>query len=665
MRKLFLVNLFIVMGVLLVAFVFAEETVNAPLPTVSASETTANIAPALEASPSSAAVTSEPAATVTVPTAEYTGPRVSQIIIVGNNSINSESISQTISIRIGDPWDLNAVQNDINAITNMGFFGAVTYRRDETPNGIVLTYEVMENPKITDIIIQNPEPIAKEELLGIMKSKPGLVLNDVVIRQDFNAIAEYYAEKGYLAAVTEMADMDVETGVITIPIVVFKVGKISFSGNAKTKSYIIAREMETKTGDYYNYNTLASDYKTLYNLGFFESINKHEMKEGDMPGFIDIVIPVVEKKTGNLNFGVGYSSRQKLVGTIRVSDSNFRGTGRNVSFLWEQGTRSGYKGGGSWEANWTEPWVANTRTTANISIYNKLVYRFNSGVWSSSSSLPDDITYDERHAGGRIGFTKPLNKKAAATLAIKYDDVTTNPSLLQEDELWKIIQDGETYVLSLGYTYDTRDYYTSPTKGFYQNINIDLGHVDGSKYDPTLFSGVYVKTPLKGNYTKGVWEYRQFWAPKVAIVDKDGKKTYGDYTGDPQKDRRGVVAFRIRGGVAGGTIPFFEQFFLGGAETLRGYDEDRFWGDYMALANLEYRKPILDYFTLVAFADYGDAWGAQEILSYNDLVQSDSFKGHYGLGLGARFNTPIGNIRLDWGFGDEGNKAHFSMGHVF
>ena len=98
---------------------------------------------------------------------------------------------------------------------------------------------------------------------------------------------------------------------------------------------------------------------------------------------------------------------------------------------------------------------------------------------------------------------------------------------------------------------------------------------------------------------------------------------------------------------------------------MRGYTEDRFWGKKMAFINMEYRKPILDYFTLIAFFDYGSAWGSTETISYRDLDQSDSFKGHYGYGLGARFNTPIGNLRLDWGFGDEGNKAHFSMGHMF
>ncbi|MBP5273959.1 MAG: BamA/TamA family outer membrane protein, partial [Abditibacteriota bacterium] len=577
------------------------------------------------------------------------------------------------------------VQKDIEAMDNMGYFGAVTYRQEATPAGIVLTYDVVENPRINRIIITGNGPIPEEELTALLKSQPGNVLNDVNLNSDYHRIVEHYAEKGYYATIdvndeviipnveevkNEAGEVvetrDMGTVDVNIPIVVYKVGLIKFKGNKKTKSFVIARELATRTGDYFNSETMNQDYQTLYNLGFFESIDRYEYEESeDQDGVIDITIPVTEKKTGQLNLGVGYSSRQKLVGQIRVSDTNFRGMGRGVSFLWEQGTRSGYKGGASWEANYTEPWLFGKKITASLSIYNKLVYRFNKGTWSSSSSLGSDVNYDERHKGATVSFSKRLGKVSSLGLSLKYDDVNTNPDLLHEDELWKIIQDGKTTSATLEFTRDTRNYIISPTKGSYQSLSVEAGHVDGSRFAETDYPFVYRRIPMAGNFTKFQGEYRFFWAPRYMVTDSEGNKVPGEYTGDPSKDRRGVFAMRVKAGFISGTVPFFEQFFVGGADSVRGYTEDRFWGKKMAFINMEYRKPILDYFTLIAFFDYGSAWGSTETISYRDLDQSDSFKGHYGYGLGARFNTPIGNLRLDWGFGDEGNKAHFSMGHMF
>ena len=594
---------------------------------------------------------SEPPSESEIPTIlpVESGPRISQIQISGNININTEAITGVLSSRVGNPFDLNAIQNDIDSILNLGFFTSATYQKDDTPNGIVLTFTVIEYPKITEIEIEGYEPLAKEEIMSILKIQVGNVFNEHQLEADSREITRYYESKGYLATITEMADLD-DTGVFYLPIAVFKLNSISFEGNVKTKTYVLSRDMTLRSGDYFSFETLQDDITAIYNRGYLEEIKQPQISTTN-DNTIDVLITVVEKKTGQINLGLGYSARQKLVGQVKVSDSNFQGAGRDISFLWEQGTRNGYQGGGSWEFSFTEPWLLDGKTSGTFSLYNKLIYRFSSGTWNSSA-LPNDVNYDERHKGGRISFNKAISRKSSLIFGVRYDDVTTNPSLLQEDEIWKIMQSGQVYNLNFGWSNDFRNYIANPTAGFYQLAQIDLGHTNGSKYTPTLFPGIYKKTPLKGNFAKGTLEYRLFITP-------------GKLKGDPTKDKRGTFAFRARAGAITGTVPFFEQMFVGGAETLRGYDDDRFWGNYMALANLEYRQPILDYFSLVAFADYGDAWGAEEVLSYNDLVQSEGFKGHLGVGLGARFNTPMGQIRLDWAFGDEGNKVHFSMGHTF
>ena len=100
--------------------------------------------------------------------------------------------------------------------------------------------------------------------------------------------------------------------------------------------------------------------------------------------------------------------------------------------------------------------------------------------------------------------------------------------------------------------------------------------------------------------------------------------------------------------------------------SLRGYQEDRFWGTNMLLFSGEYRHPLAASLTGVLFADIGDAWGGPyKDVNLLDFEQHSNFKPSLGIGLGLRVITPIGPIRIDQGFGKEGSRTHFSIGHVF
>jgi outer membrane protein insertion porin family len=169
----------------------------------------------------------------------------------------------------------------------------------------------------------------------------------------------------------------------------------------------------------------------------------------------------------------------------------------------------------------------------------------------------------------------------------------------------------------------------------------------------------------------------------TSLSTQSGNTFFSKYSADFRKyfskggarvdmnDRRRTIAVRLMVGGLTGNVPFFEQYFLGGAETLRGYREDRFWGRNMVLLNTEYRFPVTAGLTGVGFVDVGDAWGA--IPDYltagsafgEDLTQHSGFKASVGYGIGIRVRTPIGPIRLDYGFGNEGSRAHFSLGHAF
>ncbi len=636
--------------------VVSEAPTEAPAVEPSPEAPAPDVAPVTEATPETPAeVSTTETPTEPEPEADPTQSIVA-INFVGNDNINDEALNNAISTRVGDTFDVAKIQQDINSIAAMGVFSAITYKKEDRAGGVAITFDLIENPRVSTIVIENSDPLSEAEVKEVLQTKEGLLFNENTIRSDFRAIRELYAEKGYLAYVTEDADIDPDTGVLTIPILVYKVGVITVSGNKKTKDYVILREMQLKPGDYYNVITLRNkDYPRIYDLGFFETINDPEPEEGE-EGTININIPVVEKNTGSFNIGIGYSSSKKLVGTIRVSDTNFMGTGKGVSALWEQGTRYGFKGKGSWELGYNDPWIDSHNTNMSIQVYNKLVYRFtNSSL--GGSALSDDVNYGERHQGSQISFTRPYGreKQSSFMIGLKYDNVETNPNYLYEDEMWRIIQNGAVTAATIALENDTRDLRLNPKQGTFKSISAEVGHIDGSEYVPSDFDKTYYKAPFDGTFWKSVAEFRYYHALR--------KKNEQELMSS--KDMRPTIAFRLRGGIGGGELPFFEQFFVGGTDTLRGYDDDRFWGKYLAAGSVEYRHPVFDYLTMVGFVDFGDAWGNEKFLKFKDLEQSLHFKMHFGYGIGGRFNTPLGAMRLDWGFGDEGNKLHFSMGHSF
>jgi len=118
-----------------------------------------------------------------------------------------------------------------------------------------------------------------------------------------------------------------------------------------------------------------------------------------------------------------------------------------------------------------------------------------------------------------------------------------------------------------------------------------------------------------------------------------------------------VIAVRGKYGLGNGEISEFNQFKVGGQNSLRGYRDDQYRGDHMILATLEYRFPIVSKVQGAIFTDWGGAW-------FDDFMpKSGAIHGSVGVGLA--LNTPLGPLRLDYGRGSKGGRVHFSVGGVF
>lgn len=599
--------------------------------------------------------------------------KVVDVTVSGNTNINSDTIRNTVTLKPGDDYTEQAIEKDRTAIMALGYFSAVTPHKEDVPGGVRVTYEVTENPRICDIKIIGSEPIAADKVLAIMKTKPNQVLNTNTLNQDIEAIQNYYGDQGYIAYVTEDIGVDPKTGALTVPILVNRVESVTITGNKKTKAWALLREMKTQPGNIFNVKVLKEDVIRIYNLDILEDIKPYQITPGNEIGMVKITIPVVEKKTGMVSLGFGYSSRQRLVGQARLAETNFRGRAQGVNLLWQQGTSEAVGGPASEELGFYEPWIDKQHTSLSVNGFNKLLYRFSSGIFGSSS-FANDQNYSERHKGGDVTLSRPITEKTRVYVGGRFDNVTTDPSLLQQtiitkvvggndikaihySDLIKIVQDGDITGGSLRLVHNTRDFDLDPGAGSYDGISYEFGVVNAHGFTavPPIVtdteSQTLVQYPINGPFQKISFDVRRYFS-------KGGRKL------TPQ-DKRVTLAMRLRGGIATGEIAFFEQFFAGGAESIRGYQEDRFWGNRMLMASVELRKPIAQSISGVLFVDYGDAWAGGKQVNIVQLPQSQQFTGFLGVGVGMRVNTPIGHLRLDYGIGSEGGRTHFSMGQAF
>jgi outer membrane protein insertion porin family len=272
-------------------------------------------------------------------------------------------------------------------------------------------------------------------------------------------------------------------------------------------------------------------------------------------------------------------------------------------------------------------------TRLSTGVYDRLILR--EAFVTDADDVQQSILYDERRNGGNLTLGRPLSDSTQVFLGIRADDISITDLSPEEEELLKggepdlpaAFQPRDVRSLTLAAVNDTRSDVYNPRRGFYQRFQAEFAGV---------FGGV--------DFNKYVSDSRRFFPA----------------------GRKNTVAVRVLAGAVTGEAPYLERFLIGGSESLRGFRTDRFVGTRMAILNTEYRFPVSENLLGVVFADVGDAWGGT--VSSDGGIEGlvhEEFTAHFGYGVGVRVNTPIGPLRLDLGFSEEGTETHFGVRHMF
>lgn len=602
--------------------------------------------------------------------------------VAGNDYIPKEGILDEVKdiLPAGQPYTPERQRAAQQAVMNMGYFDDVQVTTEAGERGLVVVIRVVEKQRIQKIVFVGNSVVSEASLADVIFTRVGHVIDDRIIRRDVRRIEDFYAKQGYIAHVSKASVG--QYGVLTFVIEEARVEDIIIEGLKRTQPIVIRRELTVKPGELFQERAVARDIQKIFNLGIFGNVTS-DIRPGvkDPQRGIIVVLTVEEKRTGTASVAAGYSSLDKFVLVLSLSENNFRGRGERVSANIELFGRTSY------ELSFFEPYIDARGTSFSARVYDtEQQRRFLSG----STVSTDNNDFNERRTGATFSVSRPLDPYTRASIRIRSEEVSSSTDQAVRQFSESITNSSTTQQTSTGGN-NNNNQNVGPGNERPGETPPDNPHLLPDIPEPgdilppitvaaplhpggrltsftlgwTRDSRNLIANPTSGAYTALSWEDAgNFLGGQTSFNKVLGEQRY--YRLLPNK--RDVIAARLMGGASMGDVPFFEAFSVGGANTLRGYQDDRFRGDNMLLFNLEFRRPVSDRLTGVAFLDVGDAFGGvfpTVVPGFSIPADDQNFTPHVGVGAGIRVVTPIGPIRLDFGWGDEGSQAHFSFGQMF
>ncbi|HTB22850.1 MAG TPA: outer membrane protein assembly factor BamA [bacterium] len=550
---------------------------------------------------------------------------------------------------------------------------------DEANKRIELTLKVSEGPQyhLGTVTFAGNTVFTDAQLKAAMLSMHSKdhVFNQDDWNTDLETLRTMYSSKGYVyASIEPDYTWDNDNATVSAKLTVQEstiayIEEIRIRGNEVTKDHVIRRVLILKPGDPFNSEAVNADRARINNLGYFEQVTVDTQPGSEMDKLI-LIFDVSERKTGTLSVGAGYSSVEGLVGFLQVSQNNLFGNGQSVSAQWNFGSETN-----SYSLSFTEPWLFDKPVSLGVDLFSTM-----------ENSAYNTQGFNLQSTGGalRTGYSF-LGTPYKVTGSYRYQ--TDNITDVQGSIVG--IEPGITHlsVITPGLSRDTRDNIFSPSTGSLNALSMEVagGYLGGDDafVKPVFDSRYFFDTPAL---------FGQDWMRKF-VLGLHGRVgwavTYSDGTGVSD-------------------VPTSERFFMGGTDTVRGYDERSLGasgiggGTYELLTNVEYGFKPIPPVELHIFYDSGNSWnspyntsgvtpgesqaelpgnaGSGGINIYNPANGSWNFRDLYlypsaGVGLLFTIPTSVIQIRLDWGYaldpvarseGDvEGGRVHFNIGNIF
>lgn len=507
---------------------------------------------------------------------------------------------------------------------------------------IYITIAISEGPvyRVGDIKFSGDLIVPEPELRRLVPIRPGEVFSRERIVNATKAISDRLGNEGYsFANVNPVPDLDRAKRVAGFTFYIdpgrrVYVRRVNIFGNQKTKDEVIRRELRQLESSWYSLEKIARSKERLQRTGFFSDINIETPAVPGTSDQVDVNVTVTERNTGSLNFGIGYSAAEKLMIQASVSQTNVLGTGNLLAVTVSNGSVNK-----EYSLSYLNPYWTPNGVSRGFDLFRR-------DVDTSSLTIAAYHTYSD---GVGVRFGIPVSEYDTVNQGFTAENtrLTVDKATAPQRYLDFISQFGErtnTFRSNTSFAHDTRDSLTWPTKGWLNEIGLEVGVPPG---DLTYY---------RANY-QSQWFYTPSRIDWITFM-LNGEVGYAKgYRGKP--------------------LAFFKNFYAGGVGSVRGFQTaslgpldtngDILGGNRRFVGNFETLFPLPGYkeknVRLGYFIDFGDVWGQDEKILGRDIRAST--------GLSVSWDSPVGPLKFSFGVPvrsrpqDKIERFQFQLGRIF
>ena len=492
---------------------------------------------------------------------------------------------------------------------------------------------------VRDVYLQGALIVQNEELFELVTVVSGDTFSRKQVTETTRRIGDRLGDEGYLyASVNAVPDIDEGTKQVDLTFYVdpgdrVYVRRINFSGNAKARDEVLRREMRQMESGWVSTRDIERSRVRLNRLGYFDSV---KIETPAVPGAsdqVDVDVEVVERPSGNLLLGAGYSGAQGTILDFSVTEENFLGTGNRLRASFNNSRVSR-----NIAVSWFNPYWTIDGISRGFEAYNRRTD-------ASDANLAD---YDLDEIGAGVSFGVPVSEFTRVTVGFDLKQTEFQPGSSPSREVQAFVDEhGEEFITALvtgAWAYDTRNSRWLPSVGSLTRLTGEIGIPGGDLTFYKVFARHQRILPLAGDFAMAL----------------DGEVGYGDGFGDTS------------------ALPLTENFFAGGLRSVRGFAANTLGprdsmgeplgGNLKVVGSVELIVPLpfterTDTFRITGFLDGGNVFGP------NDDFEFDSLR--YSVGVGAIWLAPIGPLTISFAEplktedGDETQRFQLTFGTSF
>jgi outer membrane protein insertion porin family len=582
--------------------------------------------------------------------------RIKEIHVVGNKTFSEGTLRGLFDLDTGgwlswytksDRYSRAKLNADLEALRSYYLSrGFLEFRIDSTqvaisPNkqDITITVNVTEGERyvVSGVKLEGNYLGKEEEFKSLVTIKPGEPYNADQVARTTKLFTDYFGKFGYaFANVEARPDIDrtnnrVEFTIAADPSRRAYVRRVNISGNNRTRDEVVRREFRQFESSWYDADKIKLSRDRIDRLGFFKEVNIETSEVPGAPDQVDLNLTVVEKPTGSLQLGAGFSSAEKLALSFSIKQENAFGSG---NYLGVEVNTSKFNR--TIVFNSVNPYFTPDGISRTVDLYHR----------ASRPYEDQGGNYQLVTTGAGLRFGVPFSELDTVFFGASVERTTikpgTNIPAAYLDYAQRFGFTSNSLPLSVGWSRDNRDSAIAPTSGRYQRVAGEVGVGGSARY-------------MRGNY-----QYQQYVAlNKQFTLALNGEVGWGK-------------------GLGGRPFPVFKNFYSGGLGSVRGFDQGTLGprdvtgasigGSKKVTLNAELITPFPGAgndrsLRLFAFTDVGNVYGENEKMSAADLRAS--------VGLGLSWISPIGPLRLAAAkpirkfAGDRIQKLQFQIGTSF